>query len=113
MHRQPRREPDVVRQREAQTVARPVADTAFTDEAISPVEKLGRAQARRPALSPALVPALGRRRFPFRRLGPVGDLAAPGEFAAELRRRLWPSALVLALDPDQQGAAGGAAGRLA
>ena len=76
MHRQTGRKPDVSRQSEAQSVPRPIAYPALTDEAIRSVEKFGRAQARRLTQAAALIPALAFKRVIFRRDGPIGDLAA-------------------------------------
>ena len=77
MHRQPGRKRDVARERETQTVARSVADPALAQEAISPVEQLGGAEAG--PLSPilALIGALAFGRTRFRRNDPISNLVTP------------------------------------
>ena len=107
MHRQPGRKRDVARERETQTVARSVADPALAQEAISPVEQLGRAEAG--PLSPilALIGALAFGRTRFRRNDPISDLATPSEFAADLTRRLRSGAPILPLDPLEHRLKGG------
>ena len=58
MHRESDRQRDVAHEREAQTVARAVADAALAQEAVGAVEHFGRAQARPLPQAPALLVAL-------------------------------------------------------
>ena len=99
----------IAREREAQAVARPVADPALAQEAMGPVEQFGRAEVSALPRAPALIGALAFGRTPFWRNDPISDLAAIREFAAEFKRRLRPRTPLLALDPEQHrlvGAAG-------
>ena len=93
------RQRDVAHEREAQAVARAVADAALAQEAVGAVEHLGRAQARALPRASALLVALDSGPGPVRRNDPISDLSPSGELQADISRRFRPGAPILPLDP--------------